>query len=156
MLISPPDQLPGRPSFSLPACAKQEPCRQPSGASIKRKPLFLGWPVNASSFPEMSSLSRLWAPDRFPCGWAATSESPWRWIYSWGRPGRVPRLLGSHTAVCEPPQPGLWLYRSARQPDLCQRRIRRKTVFVDGRGRAPRAPGSLSGNISHCCFFFSF
>ena len=61
------DQLPGRPS-SLPACAKREPCRQPSGASIKRKPLFLGWPVTAPSFPEMSSLSRLWAPDRLPCG----------------------------------------------------------------------------------------
>ena len=40
-------------------------------------------------------------------------QSPWRWISSWGRPGRVCRLLTSHTAICEPPQPGLWPYSSA-------------------------------------------
>ena len=50
------------------------------------------------------------------------------------------------------PRTGLWLYRSARQPDLCQRSVRRQTVFVNRRGLERT---DLSVGTFHTVTFFS-
>ena len=140
MLISPPEQLPCGPAFSLPACAKRERWHQPSGAYIKRKPLFPRWLV--------AGLPSQRCPHWVVCGLRIEFpvaelplQSPWRWISSWGRPGRVCRLLTSHTAVCEPPRLGLWPYSSARSLTF---------VIAASEGKQYLWMG-MAGSLEHTC-----